>query len=101
MKVRSAIKLLCKHCKMVRRGARLYVFCSKTAKHKQRQGYHTLAGQWDNASEDNSSSNSTSSSNSSSSSITPIDAARAPTDPKRLKLSPLFGASQISWTGIA
>jgi large subunit ribosomal protein L36 len=42
MKVRSAVKCLCPHCYMVRRGKRLYVYCKQTPKHKQRQGFHTL-----------------------------------------------------------
>jgi len=42
MKVRSSIKAICKHCYIVRRGKIRYVYCKKTAKHKQRQGYHTL-----------------------------------------------------------
>ena len=72
---------------MVRRGKRLYIVCSKSPKHKQRQGYHTLAG---NDDDDDSSSSFHSSS-------IPI-----PKDPvKQLKLSPLFGASQIYWTGIS
>ena len=70
---------------MVRRGKRLYVVCSKTPKHKQRQGFHTLAG---NDEEDSDSFHSSS--------------IPTPKDPvKQLKLSPLFGASQIYWTGIS
>ena len=42
MKVRSSIKAICKHCYIVRRGKIRYVYCKKTAKHKQRQGFHTL-----------------------------------------------------------
>eukprot|EP01039_Chlorochromonas_danica_P000147 gene143-155_t len=42
MKVRSAIKCLCPHCYIVRRGKRRYVYCKETPKHKQRQGFHTL-----------------------------------------------------------
>ncbi|MEK7193337.1 MAG: 50S ribosomal protein L36 [Patescibacteria group bacterium] len=37
MKVRSSIKKICQHCKIVKRRGRLYVVC-KTLKHKQRQG---------------------------------------------------------------
>ena len=41
MKVRSAIKAMCKHCYVVRRGKIRYVKCKKNPKHKQRQGFHT------------------------------------------------------------
>lgn len=41
MKVRSAIKVLCPHCYMVRRGKHMYVYCKETPKHKQRQAFHT------------------------------------------------------------
>jgi ribosomal protein L36 len=41
MKVRSAIRTMCKHCYVVRRGKTRYVYCKKHPKHKQRQGYHT------------------------------------------------------------
>jgi len=44
MKVRSAIKAICKNCYVVRRGKSRYVYCTKNPKHKQRQGYHTQAG---------------------------------------------------------
>ncbi|NCO80186.1 50S ribosomal protein L36 [bacterium] len=37
MKVRSSVKKICKHCKIVRRKGRVYVIC-KNPKHKQRQG---------------------------------------------------------------
>jgi large subunit ribosomal protein L36 len=43
MKVRGAIKKFCGSCKMVRRGKRVYVICSADPKHKQRQGFSTLA----------------------------------------------------------
>lgn len=43
MKVRSAIKALCKNCYIVRRGKIRYVYCKKHPKHKQRQGIHTMA----------------------------------------------------------
>lgn len=43
MKVRSAIKALCPHCYVVRRGKNRFVYCTKNPKHKQRQGFHTLA----------------------------------------------------------
>jgi len=43
MKVRSSIKKMCQHCYIVRRGKKAYVYCTKTPKHKQRQGFHTSA----------------------------------------------------------
>ena len=39
--VRSAIKKLCEHCRIVKRKGRLYVVCPKVPKHKQRQGIFT------------------------------------------------------------
>ncbi|KAF7712329.1 Uncharacterized protein PECH_003570 [Penicillium ucsense] len=38
MKTRSSVKRLCDGCKPVRRKNRVYIICSKNAKHKQRQG---------------------------------------------------------------
>lgn len=38
MKVRPSVKKICKDCKTVRRGTRVYVICEKNPKHKQRQG---------------------------------------------------------------
>ncbi|MBD3238227.1 MAG: 50S ribosomal protein L36 [Candidatus Moranbacteria bacterium] len=38
MKVRSSVKTICRDCKIVRRGKRVYVICKKNPKHKQRQG---------------------------------------------------------------
>lgn len=38
MKVRSSVKVICEHCKLVRRSGRIYVICQANAKHKQRQG---------------------------------------------------------------
>lgn len=46
MKVRSSIKAMCKHCYVVRRGKTRFVYCKETAKHKQRQGYHTMSNQY-------------------------------------------------------
>ena len=43
MKVKSAIKAICKHCYVVKRGKTRYVYCKKNPKHKQRQGFHTMA----------------------------------------------------------
>ncbi|MBI2890913.1 MAG: 50S ribosomal protein L36 [Nitrospirae bacterium] len=37
MKVRASIKIICRNCKIVRRGKVLRVIC-KNPKHKQRQG---------------------------------------------------------------
>jgi large subunit ribosomal protein L36 len=37
MKVRSSVKKMCKGCKVVRRGKRVYIICANP-KHKQRQG---------------------------------------------------------------
>lgn len=42
MKVRSSIKKICTSCYAVRREGVRYVYCKKNAKHKQRQGIHTL-----------------------------------------------------------
>ena len=36
MKIKSAVKRLCEHCYMVRRGKTLYVRCTKNPRHKQR-----------------------------------------------------------------
>jgi len=43
MKLKAAVKKMCEHCRIVRRGKRIYVVCKKNPRHKQRQGYHTLA----------------------------------------------------------
>uniref|UniRef100_A0A7S2CFG5 Ribosomal protein n=1 Tax=Florenciella parvula TaxID=236787 RepID=A0A7S2CFG5_9STRA len=43
MKVRTSVKLMCKNCKAVRRKGRLYVVCKRNPKHKQRQGFSTVA----------------------------------------------------------
>uniref|UniRef100_A0A7S2XVE1 Ribosomal protein n=1 Tax=Fibrocapsa japonica TaxID=94617 RepID=A0A7S2XVE1_9STRA len=42
MKVKSAVRKMCEGCYMVRRKGRLYVYCKKNKRHKQRQGFHTL-----------------------------------------------------------
>ena len=44
MKVRSSIRKICPSCKLVRRGRKQFVICPANARHKQRQGLHTLAG---------------------------------------------------------
>ena len=41
MKVKSAIRAICKHCYVVRRGKTRFVYCKKNPRHKQRQGFHT------------------------------------------------------------
>ena len=41
MKTKSAIKRLCKSCKIVKRRGRNFVICKKNPRHKQRQGFHT------------------------------------------------------------
>ncbi|MCL4125751.1 UNVERIFIED_CONTAM: hypothetical protein GTU68_047160 [Idotea baltica] len=38
MKVRASVKKICGYCKVVRRKGKIYVLCSRTPKHKQRQG---------------------------------------------------------------
>jgi large subunit ribosomal protein L36 len=43
MKVRSSVKKLCEYCKTVKRRGRVYVLCTSNPKHKQRQGFSTLA----------------------------------------------------------
>jgi large subunit ribosomal protein L36 len=37
MKVRTSVRKICEHCKIVRRKGRVYVVCTN-ARHKQRQG---------------------------------------------------------------
>ena len=44
MKVRTAVKRICPSCKLVRRGRKQFVICPTNARHKQRQGFSTLAG---------------------------------------------------------
>ncbi|MFA5358488.1 MAG: 50S ribosomal protein L36 [Patescibacteria group bacterium] len=38
MKVRASVKKICKDCKIIIRKKRRMVICSKSPKHKQRQG---------------------------------------------------------------
>lgn len=38
MKVRTSVKRICEHCKMVRRKGKNYVICAANPRHKQRQG---------------------------------------------------------------
>ena len=59
MKTKSSIKRMCRECRIVRRRGRLFVVCTASKKHKQRQGFHTLA--------------TSSSSSSSSSSVAPAE----------------------------
>lgn len=41
MKVRSAVRKLCKDCYIVRRKKVLFCYCKSNPRHKQRQGLHT------------------------------------------------------------
>jgi ribosomal protein L36 len=43
MKVRSSIRKICASCKTVRRGRKNFVICAANPRHKQRQGFATLA----------------------------------------------------------
>eukprot|EP00877_Chromochloris_zofingiensis_P014381 jgi/Chrzof1/9197/Cz03g39150.t1 len=43
MKVKMGVKRLCEFCYMVRRKGKIYVYCKKTPKHKQRQPYHVAS----------------------------------------------------------
>ncbi|MDD3647368.1 MAG: 50S ribosomal protein L36 [Candidatus Dojkabacteria bacterium] len=38
MKVKSSVKKRCEHCYIARRKGRVYVYCKRNPKHKQRQG---------------------------------------------------------------
>lgn len=38
VKVRSSVKPICEHCKVVRRKGVIRIICSRNPKHKQRQG---------------------------------------------------------------
>ncbi|MCF7899024.1 50S ribosomal protein L36 [Candidatus Babeliales bacterium] len=38
MKVRTSVKKICEHCKVIRRGRIVRVICDKNPRHKQRQG---------------------------------------------------------------
>ncbi|HMO18103.1 MAG TPA: 50S ribosomal protein L36 [Oligoflexia bacterium] len=38
MKVRTSVKKICDYCKVIKRKGRVYVICTRSAKHKQRQG---------------------------------------------------------------
>ena len=43
MKVRTAVRRLCAGCFVVRRRGKIFIVCKLDARHKQRQGFHTLA----------------------------------------------------------
>lgn len=38
VKVRSSVKPICEHCKVIRRKGVVRIICSRDPKHKQRQG---------------------------------------------------------------
>lgn len=38
MKVRSSVKPMCEHCRVVRRDGVVRIICKKNPRHKQRQG---------------------------------------------------------------
>jgi large subunit ribosomal protein L36 len=38
MKVRSSVKPICEHCKIIRRAGVIRIICRKNPRHKQRQG---------------------------------------------------------------
>lgn len=38
MKIRASVKKICEYCKVIKRKGRVYVICTRSAKHKQRQG---------------------------------------------------------------
>ncbi len=38
MKVRPSVKPMCEKCKVIKRAGKVMVICSKSPKHKQRQG---------------------------------------------------------------
>jgi len=38
MKVRTSVKKICEHCRIVRRQGKVLVICPRNPKHKQRQG---------------------------------------------------------------
>lgn len=41
MKVRSALKLICPHCRFIRRKGKQRVKCDFTGRHNQRKGFST------------------------------------------------------------
>jgi large subunit ribosomal protein L36 len=38
LKVRTSVKPICEHCKVIKRRGVIRVICKRSAKHKQRQG---------------------------------------------------------------
>jgi len=38
VKVRSSVKPICEHCKVIRRRGVIRIICKRSPKHKQRQG---------------------------------------------------------------
>eukprot|EP00752_Nemacystus_decipiens_P002747 g2565.t1 len=44
MKVRSAVRRMCRDCYVVKKKRVVYIRCKSVKKHKQRQGFHTHAG---------------------------------------------------------
>jgi len=46
MKVRSAIRKMCPHCQIIKKGTVRYVICLTNPRHKQRQGFSTLINQF-------------------------------------------------------
>lgn len=43
--MRSSLRKICAQCKLVKRGRKNFVICAGNARHKQRQGFATLAFQ--------------------------------------------------------
>ena len=43
MKVRASVKRLCGFCKVVKRRGIVFIHCTAIPKHKQRQGFSTIA----------------------------------------------------------
>jgi large subunit ribosomal protein L36 len=38
VKVRTSVKPICEHCKVIKRGGVMRIICKRNPKHKQRQG---------------------------------------------------------------
>jgi ribosomal protein L36 len=43
MKVRSAVRKMCKDCYLVKRKGKLFCYCKTDPRHKQRQGLHSIS----------------------------------------------------------
>lgn len=43
MRITTALKRLCRECKVVKRGKKVFVLCTANPKHKQRQKFSTWA----------------------------------------------------------